>query len=133
MSARQIQTGFYSITSGCSWAVFLLVRSRHFLLWSNILLPADGVAHPLHTVRYQEERRINLIESPLREMVTGTAWMVTGSWHMLWAAGQGQYRPHEQQRVLPQPVRLAWSLLCLLSSLAAPEMAVGDIRFLREA
>lgn len=59
-----------SPTSGCSWAVFLLVRSRRFLLWFNILLPADGIAHPLHTVRYQEERRINLIESPLREMVT---------------------------------------------------------------
>lgn len=70
MSAGQIQTGFYSITSGCSWAVFLLVRSRRFLLWSNILSPSDGVAHPLHTVRYQKERRINLIESPLREMVT---------------------------------------------------------------
>lgn len=59
--------------------------------------------------------------------------MVSGSWHVLWAVGQGQYRPREQQRVLPQPVRLPWSLLCLLSSLAVSEMAVGDIHFLREA
>lgn len=65
MGARQIQTGFYSITSGSSWAVSLLVRSRRFLLWSNILLPAEGVAHPLHTVWCQRESRINPIKSPL--------------------------------------------------------------------
>lgn len=33
-------------------------------------------------------------------------------------------------RSLTQPVRLPWSLLCLLSSLATSEMAVGDNPFL---
>ena len=82
---------------GCIW-----------MLVAMALSPDDGAAHPFRTLHTAPEGKQN--KPPCyKPRINGggaTALMCTCPWPVPWAAGQGQYRPWDEQQVPFPPVRL---------------------------